>query len=201
MANQYFLLDSTDPGFADALTALQGIANSKFSFTPTIVQRSASHDSDLKVVKLPVTDAELDADADLADLRTANFPTALCRTRWQDRASFRVRGFHVLGESIRSNEAIAGRNHYWVRRKSRQATGTAAGPGYGTGDGLTHYDALDGLDVAAIGATFADGNTYTLCDVQMRQRIHVATAANDAEHMAPFPVGDFTADPLIWRAR
>lgn len=180
MTNQYFLLDSDDAGFSAALSALQTIANGKFNFTPTIVQRAADHDATHVVVKIPITEAELNATAALADLRTANYPTALCRHRWTTRENFRaLGGFHMIGESERSYERdrsgnpMTGRAPLFIRQqqgKPTQDDGDGSEQDYGeNSDGTTHYDALNGpqdpaIDKGAVGeAVWNKGYSYFIC--------------------------------------
>ena len=141
MGTQAFLLDSNATGYAAALTALATYDAAHFDFTPTQTVRDASHDSTLKIVFANVTEAELDADGDLADLRTANFPTELCRERWTTLEEFRIRGFHMLGESVRSSEGVSGATCWYVRQE-KYPTRSA----YGEDTGKTPYDAADGWD-------------------------------------------------------
>ena len=59
MPLQYFALDSTATGCAEALAALAAATASKLSYTPTQLARNAAHDPDIKIVCANVTEAEL----------------------------------------------------------------------------------------------------------------------------------------------
>jgi hypothetical protein len=148
MPVQYFLLDSNAAGYAAALAALATLDAAKYFFTPTQTLRDVAADTDIKVVKANVAEAELDAHPDLADLRLTNgvhVPTALCRGRFRSLNQFRTFGFHALGESIRSSEGVAGRSVRYF-----------AQTGSGAEDGTTPYDAIGGFDASDVGeATWA----------------------------------------------
>lgn len=113
MGLQYFVLDSTQGAYAAAIAALQTATSAKYGYAPTQIIRAAAHDSAIKIVAANVLEAELAGDT--ADLHIANFPNSLCRHRFADLAEFRIRGFHMLGESIRSAEGVAGRLWRYIR--------------------------------------------------------------------------------------
>ncbi|MEM9681628.1 MAG: hypothetical protein AAF942_00045 [Pseudomonadota bacterium] len=176
MSVQYFVLDSTAIGYAAALAALLTYDANKVNFTPTQTVRNFSGDADYRIVKANVTEAELDGDADLADLRRANFLAGndLCRHRFADLNEFRMMGFHMLGESERSYEGVAGRGARFSQpQNGYTATPQVQGPGYGKGNGRTHADAFNGeLDhrIADGGTTISaehqTGLTYYVCGTQ-----------------------------------
>lgn len=205
MPIQYFLLDSDVAGYAAALSALKSYTDAKVSFTTTQTVRDAANDSTHKIVKANITEAELDADGDLVDLRTANYPNELCRHRWSTLENFRaLGGFHKLGESVRSFEAMAGRSMKFIRK---QQTNSYTAENYGElGDGSSHYDALNGpqdpaIDVAALGdAVWNKATSYVICDGAHVRWGDLGNGGNPDAGNGIFPNGyieveDATADP------
>lgn len=179
MGIQYFELDSNATGYAAAIAALAVLDAAKYNFTPTQTIRDAAHDSTFKIIKANVTDAELDEDADLVNLRSANFPNALCVDRFTDLTSRRERLFPALGEMARS----AFPNHTAVEYVLPD------GDASGLGDGTTPYDGYDGLESTSIGTT---AGTYEAGVVYYVLGIHafVQTGTPNFGSQGDLPVED-----------
>lgn len=208
MTGQAFLLDSNATGYAEFLAALATYNAAHFNFTPTLTTRDFVYDSTLKIVFANVSESEIDSDEDLADARLDaegnHQGTELVRMRIGDLTSFRVRGFHMLGESERSSIGIAGQDYYCVRQKRRAASGTSDPGGWGEATGRTMYDAANGCEDTAIftAGTWPEGAALVdLCGPLISQRINVATSPDNADlrQFLPNPAGDFSANPLTFR--
>lgn len=162
MPKQFFALDSTHGSFAAAIAALATANAANFSYTPTLVQRSATYDSDIKIIAAVVEEGDLTGD--LADLADAAVPNDLCQHRWYSAESFRMSGFQQLGESVRSYWGVAGRTAMFIR--PQQGTSRTA-DNYGAGDGSNWYNALNGpQDPAINGGTntiWQSGKDYFIC--------------------------------------
>lgn len=150
---QYFALDSLATGYAAAIADLASKTSTNRGYTVTQVVRSASHDSDIKIICAYVDEADLTGDT--AGLAAASYPTELCRHRWTTLPGFRMSGFHMLGESVRSWEGAASRVAVHIRPQTGPTSGNPGlptGGGYGDGNGLTDYDAGNGpQDNVALG--------------------------------------------------
>ena len=168
---QYFLLDSEAGGYSDARTAL-------LLYPSASEIGVAAHDATLKILQANITESQLNSDADLVDLRTVNYPTELCRHRWNTINDFLCcGGFHMMGESESSSEAIAGRSAVHVTRT-----------GGGAGDGTTLYDAIAYLTMTSFAngtLTMLHGNLWQTRDGALNARtskfIASAGAATDAD--------------------
>lgn len=183
MGLQYFVLDSTQGAYAAAIAALQTATSAKYGYAPTQIIRAAAHDSAIKIVAANVLEAELAGDT--ADLHIANFPNSLCRHRFADLAEFRIRGFHMLGESIRSAEGVAGR--LW--RYIRPPQSWNAAENYGNGDGTTYFDAFNGPQDLAIGSGANQHQTGTSYDVCGGVHVRFGNAGNGGNPGYPNGMG------------
>ena len=176
MSWQYFVLDSTATRYATTLTRLKVRTDANAGFTTKQIIRLFSGDADYRIIKANVTEAQLYADANLIDLRRANFLAGneLCRHRFANLNEFRMMGFHMLGESVRSYEGVAGRGvRFSQPQNGYTATPQVQGPGYGKGNGRTHADAFNGEQdhrIADGGTTDSaehqTGLTYYVCGTQ-----------------------------------
>jgi len=183
MPLQYFALDSTHGDFAAAIAALPTASAQYLSYTPTLVQRAAAHDADIKIVAGVVEEADLTGG--LAGLAASAYPNELCRHRWTTLAGLRQSGFHMVGESERSWEAVAGRTAVHIRPQIGTTGGNPqvpGGGGYGGGDGLTDFDAANGpIDRAALGGgsshLYETGKSYFYKGAHVR-RGHTGAGGN-----------------------
>lgn len=108
---QYFALDSLATGYADAIAKLATDTSTNRGYTVTQVVRSASHDSDIKIVCAYVDESDLTGDT--ANLAEGVHPNALCVARFIDLDEFRDFGFYLLGEAARGwNTKLTGGNVY-----------------------------------------------------------------------------------------
>lgn len=163
MPLQYFALDSTHVDYATVKAALSTANAANFSYTPTLVERAATYDSDIKIVAAVVDEGDLTGD--LADLADAAVPNALCQHRWYTASEFRFSGFHQLNETVRSPWGVASRTYKFAR--PQQTYGETAS-NYGDGTGTNWYNALNGMQDSAINGgantTLQLSTDYFLCE-------------------------------------
>lgn len=154
----YLVLDSAHVDYAAVVAALAAATAAKYGYAPVQVVRNAAHDPDVKIVAANITLGE--RTGGLAPLRRDNLGMGVYKHEFPGLASFRIRGFDMLGESIRGADGVAGR----VRKYVRPARPGAAN---GTGLGDTFGDAFNGEQDLAIGGgaahTHQVATTYEIC--------------------------------------
>lgn len=200
---QYFALLTTDAQYADGIAALHeySLANLPGGYTTQVIRTTT--ETNVVIVGAWVTESQINADSRLADMRLTaapltgqliHEPTAFCRGRYMNLEQFRVFGFQLLGEGVRSSQGLSGSCFFIRQEKSG---------GHGLGTGKTPYDAANGWgDTTTLGVTLVRGNTYVPIGCNWAVRNGEAFAAiNDSPD---FPTGtgerfvvrnDFMANP------
>lgn len=154
----YFVLDSTHVDYAALVAVLAATTAAKHGYAPVQVVRDTAHDPDVKIVAASITLGE--RVGGLAPLHRDNLGIGVYKHEFPDLSSFRIRGFDMLGESVRGSDGVAGRTRKYVRPFRPGVTN-------GTGLGDTFGDAYNGEQDLAIGGgaahTHQVATTYEIC--------------------------------------
>lgn len=165
---QYFALDSLATGYAAAIADLASKTSTNRGYTVTQVVRSASHDSDIKIICAYVDESDLTGDT--VNLHEDNFPNALCLDRYIDLQDRRERCFPMLGEMARSEfPTMTG-----VRYVSQ------AGKYAGVGDGTSAFDSFDGPQDSAINGGTNENHQLGYVYYYLGEIFEVSTASSNA---------------------